>query len=287
MRKAVEFLKSSRSAEVAMMLGFPATGLLFSFTELKQLLSADVLIFMVATFALSSAIYAFNAWAGADEDSANDRLADLSGRKQFFLRSMILFILVFIGLYALLSILQVILSITSFLLWTVYSYPKKGFKYRPGLGTLIHFAGQVIHFIMGFAVLGRPDMSSVLISFYFALLFCAGHLNHELIDYDADKSAGIDTGAVHFGKRNWEIVSSVIFSFSTLYILTISVLRITDMMTVIPFICAGMIHMAHRIFIFKNDISAQRFISERRIYRFIYFFAGLGFIMIKGITLLY
>ncbi|HPS31414.1 MAG TPA: UbiA family prenyltransferase, partial [bacterium] len=286
MGKAIEFLKSNRSAEVAMMLGFPATGIMFAFNDIYQLFSLRVIIFIVATFALSSAVYAFNAWAGYSEDVENERLSALRNKKRFFIHSMILFIILFIILYALIDTLLVILSLISFCLWMIYSFPKKGFKYRPLLGTLIHFAGQVIHFQMGFAVLIKPDINSILISFYFALLFSGGHLNHELIDYDADKKMGINTGAVYFGKRNWEIVSSVLFSISTLYILVISTLKIANFFYCLPFVAGGIIHIAHRLFLYKNDLSQKRFISERKFYRFVYFAAGIIFIILKELAVI-
>lgn len=286
MGKAIEFLKSTRSAEVAMMLGFPATGILFAFTDIRQLFSLKVIIFTLATFALSSAIYAFNAWAGYSEDVENERLSDLKNKKKFFIYSMILFIILFIVLYSLIDILLVVLSLISFFIWMVYSFPKKGFKYKPLLGTMIHFAGQVIHFQMGFAVLMKPDINSILISFYFALLFSAGHLNHELIDYEADRKMGINTGAVHFGKKNWEIVSSVLFSISTLYILVISTLKVVDFFYCLPFVAGGIIHIAHRLFLYKNDLSQKRFISERKFYRFVYFAAGIIFIILKELAFL-
>ena len=286
MGKAVEFLKSTRSAEVAMMLGFPATGIMFAFTDISQLFSLKVIIFIIATFALSSAIYAFNAWAGHSEDVENERLSILKNKKHFFMGYLIFFIMLFIALYSLVDIQLVLLSIISFFLWMIYSFPKKGFKYKPLLGTLIHFAGQVIHFQMGFAVLMKPDINSILISFYFALLFSAGHLNHELIDYEADKKMGINTGAVHFGKKNCEIFSSVLFSVSTLYILVISTLKVADFFYCLPFVSAGIIHIAHRLFLYKNDLSQKRFISERRFYRFVYFAAGIIFIILKELAIL-
>ena len=40
---------------------------------------------------------------------------------------------------------------------------------------------------MGYVILEPLSLNSFFISIYFALLFSAGHLHHEVIDYEADK----------------------------------------------------------------------------------------------------
>ncbi|MGI6395462.1 MAG: UbiA family prenyltransferase [bacterium] len=285
MKDVINFFKSSRSTEVAMMLGFPATGVLFAFSKFEQLVSLPVIVFVMATFALSLAIYAFNAWAGAEEDIENERLPELKRKKSFFIKSTALFVVIFISLYLLINPMLALFSVASFLLWALYSFPKKGFKYKPVAGTFIHFIGQVLHFQMGFSVLSVLNYNSFLISFYFALLFCAGHINHELIDYESDKKMGTKTGAVYFGKEKWEKLSFLIFSFSTLYILTLTLFKAADIILVWSFILAGVIHAAYKLMLCSGNLSKERFLKERKFYRFIYFLAGTLFIVTKALSL--
>jgi len=283
MKKIISILKSARSAEVALMLGFPITGALVAFDLPRQLFSLDLLTFIIATFFLSSAVYSFNGWAGMAEDEKNIRLRDLKGKRGFFLLSLTVSAIVFIIFYSFLSLFLVVSSLISFTLWMVYSFPKKGFKYRPVLGTLIHFVCQVLHFEMGYSVIKPTDSYSLLVSIYFALLFSAGHINHELIDYEADKEAGIQTGAVYFGKKVWTVISFILFAGATVYLTWISITKVVNIIVVFPFIAAGAIHIAKKLMTYRFDYSHERFLTERSFYRFTYFVAGILFIVIKGL----
>jgi len=282
MGKIANLIKSARLAEVSLMLGFPFMGTLFAMKNFENLFSSEVFIFITGLFFLCTAIYAFNAWAGYDEDGENERLTGLKDKKNRFMTATAVSGILFILTFSISGIYFVILSLVSFFLWTLYSWPKKGFKYRPVLGTVIHFLGQGIHFQMGYSVLDRTSFSSILVSIYFSLLFSAGHLNHELIDHDPDRKMNVNTGAVYFGKKIWERVSFSVFTFSTLYLLTLSMFRITDIMLNWPFIFAGTVHIAYRLMFCRNDLSKERFLNERRFYRLAYFTAGIFFIVMKA-----
>jgi len=283
MKKVISILKSARSAEVALMLGFPITGALVAFDSPGQLFSLDLLTFIIATFFLCSAVYSFNGWAGMAEDEKNVRLRELKGKRGFFLLSLAVSVIIFVFFYSFLSLFLVVSSLISFTLWMVYSFPKKGFKYRPVLGTLIHFVGQILHFEMGYSVIKPTDSYSLLVSIYFALLFSAGHINHELIDYEADKEAGIQTGAVFFGKKIWAVVSFILFAGATIFLTWISITKTINIIVFFPFIAAGAIHIAKKLMTYKFDFSRERFLTERSFYRFAYFVAGILFIVIKGL----
>ena len=283
MNKVLSFLKSARSAEVALMIGFPITGALVAFDSVSDLFTVDLLLFILGVFFLCSAVYSFNGWAGMAEDEKNIRLSALKGKRKFFLFSLIIFIVSFIIIFSLLSSFLVISSIVSFFLWMVYSFPKKGFKYKPVLGTLIHFVGQILHFEMGYSVIKGTDSFSLLVSIYFALLFSAGHINHELIDYEADKEAGTQTGAVYFGKKAWTYVSFFLFSGATVFLLWISITRTINIIIFFPFIAAGSIHVARKLMTYRYDFSRERYLTERSFYRFAYFVAGILFVVIKGL----
>lgn len=280
MKKVISILKSARSAEVALLLGFPITGALVAFDSPRQLFSLDLLFFIIGMFSLCSAIYSFNGWAGMAEDERNTRLHNLKDKRVFFLVSLAVSIISFIIFHSFLSLFLVVSSLISFCLWMVYS---KKFKYRPVLGTLIHFVGQILHFEMGYSIIKPMDSYSLLVSIYFALLFSAGHINHELIDYEADKRAGVQTGAVFFGKKTWTVVSLILFSGSTLFLLCISTTKHVDMVIFFPFIAAGVIHAARKLMTYRFDFSRERFLSERSFYRFAYFAAGVLFFVIKGL----
>jgi lycopene elongase/hydratase (dihydrobisanhydrobacterioruberin-forming) len=281
--RLINYLRSARSAEVTMMIGFPVTGILFAFSKFSELFNPDVFIFITAIFFLSSAIYSFNALAGISEDENNERLKnDLgSNKKKFFQGSMVLFIFLFVTLFSLIDAVLVLLSIFSFFLWFSYSFPRKGLKYKPLAGTFVHFIGQMIHFHMGYIIIGEFSAFSFLVSIYFALLFSSGHINHELIDYEADREMRINSGAVYFGKSQWEKLSGILFLSSTLYIVILIISGILDPFQGIPFAIAGALHCIYRIKTLKKDLSKTRFLKERSFYRATYFTGGVVFVITK------
>ena len=219
--------------------------------------------------------------SGTEDDKNNSRLADLAGKRRSFIATLAVSLLLSFVLFFLIKPVLAAFSAVSFLLWCLYSFPKKGFKYRPLLGTLIHFIGQIIHFLMGYAVLAPVDGKSAAASVYFALLFSAGHINHELIDHDADEKSGIKTGAVCFGVSAWEKGSFALFTLATLYISILPLIEKELLFTYFPFIIAGFIHIIFKICTFKKSPAQAKFLEERRFYRILYFAAGIVFIAAK------
>lgn len=281
MKQLSAFIKSARFAEVSILLGFPMIGLFFAFKSADQLISPPVFLFAAAIFSLFTAIYAFNGLAGTEDDKHNSRLADLAGKRRSFIMTLVVSLIISLVLFFLIKPVLAAFSAVSFLLWCVYSFPKKGFKYRPILGTMIHFIGQIIHFLMGYTVIAPLDKGSAAASVYFALLFSAGHINHELIDHDADEKSGIKTGAVCFGVSAWEKVSFALFTLAALYISLISVIEKELMTICFPFTIAGIIHIIFKICTFKKPALQAKFLEERHFYRILYFAAGIVFIAAK------
>ena len=281
MNRLLAFIKSARFAEVSILLGFPMIGLFFAFKSADQLLSLPVFLFAAAIFALFTAIYAFNGLSGIESDLHNSRLSDLKGKRTSFIVTLAVSLVISLLLFFLIKPVLALFSAVSFLLWCIYSFPEKGFKYRPVLGTLIHFVGQIIHFLMGYTVLAGIDGGSAAVSVYFALLFSAGHINHELIDHDADEKAGTRTGAVCFGVRSWEKVSFALFLLAAVYISALSAIEKELFPVCLPFIIAGIIHIIFKICTFKKAPVQTKFLAERSFYRILYFTAGMAFIAAK------
>ena len=281
MKKIYAFIKSARFAEISILLGFPMIGLFFAFEYIQQLLSVQVPLFAAATFLLATAVYAFNGLAGIGEDKENARLSDLKSRKSTFTATVAVSLSFSLIFFFLIKFELAVSALVSFLLWCIYSFPKKGFKYKPVLGTLIHFVAQIIHFLMGYTVIKPIDGAGIAASVYFALLFSAGHINHELIDREADEKTGIRTGAVYFGAKMWEKISFSIFLAATLYIIIASLAVSGMIFYTFPFAAAGLIHTLYKIISFKKAPEQSKFLAERSFYRVLYFVAGTLFILTK------
>ena len=285
MKQLCAFVKSARFAEVSILLGFPMIGLFFAFGSVRELFSLNVFLFVIAIFALFTAIYAFNGLAGTEDDKHNSRLSDLAGKRLSFIVTLAVSLALSLFVFFFIRPELAAFALVSFLLWCVYSFPKKGFKYRPGLGTLVHFVGQTLHFLMGYAVLAPVDGTSAAASVYFALLFSAGHINHELIDHDADEKSGIRTGAVCFGVKKWEKVSFFLFALAAVYITALALAEPGLFSVCLPFAAAGIAHGAFKIHAFKKPSEQAKFLAERSFYRVAYFVAGICFIAAKIFTM--
>ena len=273
-------LSNLRVKEVMLMTGFFSIGIFFGVENLEQLWQPKVVIGFISVFFLFLGIYAFNGLCGFKEDKDNPRLS-FSLNKNFFYASVILLkTLSLLGFYFL-GPLFFKLAIISMLLWIYYSWPKYGAKYVPIAGSLVHFVTQIIHFLLGYLLLKDISLLAVLVSLYFSLLFVAGHLNHELIDHEADKLKKIKTNAVYFGPENGQMASILIFGMSFLYSILIIFFYRETILFFIPFQLAFVAQLFIYFKKYKSQFDALKF---RGIYRSLYFYAGLFALLAKGFT---
>ncbi len=96
-------------------------------------------------------------------------------------------------------------------LYSLHRYPAKGV---PVLGSLLHLAGGVLHFHLGYSLFRAFGERSLTLSAFFALTFTAGHLTQEVRDYDADLSNGIRTNAVAFGRKGAFLAGLALFTLA-------------------------------------------------------------------------
>ncbi|MBU1853383.1 MAG: UbiA family prenyltransferase [Candidatus Omnitrophica bacterium] len=129
------------------------------------------------------------------------------------------FILLFLGLCTcfLFTLRTFIIALLIGLILDLYSCEPFFLKGKPILSSLVHLVGGTLFFLSGYSIFRRIDMGSVLIGFYFGIVFTAGHLNHEVKDYEGDLVAGIMTNAVRFGKKKMFFLSFFLFSLSSIY----------------------------------------------------------------------
>ena len=74
-------------------------------------------------------------------------------------------------------------------------------KGHPVFGSLLHFIGAILQFLLGYATFAAVDARSIAIGCFFGLVFAAGHCTHEARDYEGDLINAIPTKAVAFGRR--------------------------------------------------------------------------------------
>lgn len=271
-RKITKYIKALRVFEIFLMTGFALIGFIFALDTISQISIRKFLLIFFCTISLVASIYSFNAYAGKEYDKNNLRLRHLSNLSQ---QSALLYSLIFlclsilIGLFINSRIFYFIIVI--YFLWLLYSYPKKGLKYIPFSGTILHFISQIFHFNMGYIAFRPISLESILISVYFSFLFAGGHMHHEAIDYEADKISKNKTGAIFLGLKKIELFSFGLFTLGIIYWWVLFLQNFISSLYFISFFVAYLFHVALFIYFFnKFKLSNSSRIKYRSLYRFIY-----------------
>ncbi len=265
-----------RLGEITLMTGFLIIGFFCAVGLGAQFSLLKLTILSSAVFMHFSSIYFFNSYAGFSEDKYNDRInhgmeVGISDKHFLFMSVIILFIS--LSLYAYLNRLLPILAFVSYVGWLIYSSKKSGLKQVPFAGTAVHFFSQVLHFSMGWIALSTFSYEVLLEGLYFALLFAAGHLNHELIDYEADKKTKVNTGAVTLGKNRIETIYQIISVLTLIYICHFF-LYLDHYKYFLVFAPASVIQVIAAFLLKENPL------KRRAVYRLTFLLSGLLFIFL-------
>jgi 4-hydroxybenzoate polyprenyltransferase len=265
-----------RLAEAAIVSGFTFFGILISAPLIESLFNLKTFAFIVASYLLIVSIYSFNSWGGIKDDVNNERLAKKGiATPAGYLITTLFTIALATLIFIIVKPSAVIYAVAVFILWGIYSFPKYGAKYVPVAGTLLHIVVGITQFNLGWLFFNEPSGKSFVISLFFALVLSGGHVNHELIDYDADRSAGISSGAVFFGKRNWTILqfSISITAFIISILITFSIMK--EASGFIIFSIASLIHVIFNVKLMLTDGTQNDFLTNRKIYRTVFGLAGI------------
>jgi len=202
-------LRHVRFDEVFVLQGTPVMGALFSMGALNSTNFATLFIFLIGSILLVAHVFTLNDWADiAHGLKAADPL--VSSRRLFWFSLFLLIdsLLVFCLIDVRVVELGAIVAILGFL----YSHPVLNFKGTPVASSLPHLIGGVFHFLLGYAVFTPIDQRGSFIALFFAFTFAAGHLNHEVRDFELDQKNNARTNAVAFGKRPTFIAGLIVFS---------------------------------------------------------------------------
>ena len=266
-----------------MLTGFVQIGAVFSISRLdNQVLLTTIMLACIA-FSSITGLYAFNAYQGREEDRKNDRLKalhDIPG-SVFIISFLILFgIALIIG--SQINIELVFLVLILGLSGIIYSIKGIG-KDRPIGGSLIHLIFQMTAFHIGYVAFEPVSSSSILLAIYFSLLYMAGHLHHQVIDFEADLSVSTQTGAVQWGIKKAQLFSFGLFTIAAVYWVILYFANIIDQIALIPFLVAYSLQLILFLTIHQSfeNVASNRTLY-RTAYRLLYFAAGLtvlGFIL--------
>ncbi|HIA36977.1 MAG TPA: hypothetical protein EYN89_09700 [Flavobacteriales bacterium] len=279
----IKHLKAFRFGEVFILSGFFLIGAVFSINQINHVVGYRLLLTGLLTVFLLCSLYAFNAYCGRKEDINNQRL------KALHEISPSLYLLGFLCLFSLSTILGyflykpiILLIILLGVLGAGYSLPTIG-KNKLFVGTFIHFFFQITAFHIAYCVFLPISWHSIFVSIYFSVLYAAGHLHHEVIDYEADKKSLINTGAIFWGIKKVEFLSFTLFSIAVVYWLGLYLRSIIGEIEFFPFLGAFALHLIIFIKVQASfTTNSKKRIYYRSIYRWLYFIAGMALLGFKA-----
>jgi 4-hydroxybenzoate polyprenyltransferase len=222
-------LRHIRFDEVFVLQGTPLMGAAFSMGTLSAANIETLFVFLIGSILLVAHVFTLNDWA----DIAHGlKAADpqVSSRRLFWFSLFLLIasLLVFSLISGRVVLLGTIVAVLGF----SYSHPKLNFKGTPIASSFPHLIGGFFHFLLGYAVFlptyvygrsaGEWICRGVLIALFFALTFTAGHLNHEVRDFELDSKNNVCTNAVAFGKRRTFIAGLIVFTLAYLCLILLT-----------------------------------------------------------------
>jgi 4-hydroxybenzoate polyprenyltransferase len=219
--KYILLFKSLRLKEIFLMTGFSFIGILFTDVELWVNPIKNSIVFLFILFNVI-AIYGMNSFADYENDVQSQRLKIIGNlSKRDYVTLFIVSFLLFSATGLWLNKTVFALGVSSIVLWALYYLPPVRLKSGYFTGTVAHIIGGVVQFHSGYCCYSGFNMSSLVISVYFTLLLTTGHFNHELMDYEADKTSGSKTTAVRIGVKKVRILRTLSATVGLIYLTAI------------------------------------------------------------------
>jgi 4-hydroxybenzoate polyprenyltransferase len=213
------YLSCIRYPEVLVLQGSPLLGVAFALGDPTVDKALAVAVFAAASFLLVAHIWTFNDWAGLTTDLNDPNKSErVFSTKHVSSRGLLLFslglLVASLALFAFTAHRTLLIAVTIAGLGLLYSHPALNAKSIPVLSSLPHLLGGLLHFLLGYSLFDALDRRGVLVGFFFALTFTAGHLNQEVRDYEGDRANGLRTNAVFFGKGQAFFAGLVLFTLA-------------------------------------------------------------------------
>ena len=206
-------LRHIRFDEVFVLQATPLMGVAFAIGAITTANLETLSVFLIGSILLVAHVFTLNDWADiAHGPKAPDPLVSSLRLFWFSIFLLIASLLVFTLIDSRVVVLGTIVAALGFF----YSHPKLNFKGTPVASSFPHLVGGLFHFLLGYAVFSPIDSRGILIALFFALTFTAGHLNHEVRDFELDSKTNARTNAVAFGKYAAFVAGLIVFTLAYL-----------------------------------------------------------------------
>jgi 4-hydroxybenzoate polyprenyltransferase len=266
-------LRHIRFDEVFVLQGTPLMGALFSMNALTTTNFETLLVFLIGSILLVAHVFTLNDWADIAHGlkAADPQVSSL----RLFWFSLFLLVASLLVL-ALIDLRVVNLGVIVAVLGFFYSHPKLNFKGTPIASSLPHLIGGVFHFLLGYAVFTPIDQRGIFIALFFALTFAAGHLNHEVRDFDLDQKNRARTNAVAFGKRATFVAGLILFTCAYLCLFLLGWFRLVP--RPLSFLAAVfyLLHLYWSLRALRSQLNPDALDRFQVQYRSLYALIGIG-----------
>jgi 4-hydroxybenzoate polyprenyltransferase len=263
-------LRHIRFDEVFVLQGTPLMGVAFSMGAISAANLETIFVFLVGSILLVAHVFTLNDWADiAHGLKAADPLVSSTRLFWFSVFLLIASLLLFVLISSRVVVLGLIVAVLGFF----YSHPKLNFKGTPIASSLPHLIGGFFHFLLGYSVFSAIDERGIFIALFFALTFSAGHLNHEVRDFELDQQNNARTNAVAFGKRTGFVAGLLLFSAAYLCLFLLGWFRLVPRALSFVAVVFYLLHLFWSVRVlrsrFRSDILDRFQIQYRTLYALI------------------
>jgi 4-hydroxybenzoate polyprenyltransferase len=267
-----------RFDEVLVLQGTPLLGAIFAIGTPTMDKALAVALCIAGSCCLVAHVFVLNDWSGMNADLRDPNRSGLfaaagvaprtMGRLSVALLVMAVLLMSPLGARAL-ALALAIAALSA--LYSLRRYPAKGV---PVLGSLLHLAGGVLHFHLGYSLFGAVGGRSLALSAFFALTFAAGHLTQEVRDHDADLANGIRTNAVTFGRKRAFVAGLALFALADALLVALAACDVVP--HVLALVAALFpLHLVWSLQTLRAGLSFESVRRLRRRYRWLYAVIGL------------
>lgn len=256
-------------------------GVVFSIAAITREKVVLVLFFTIANIVLVAHGFLFNDWAAAAQKASEPNKAtalvyggELSLRSLFFFSISLL--IAGLALFAVLGLKGLLLAAGYALLGILYSHPRIYLKSIPIASSLAHLFAGLLHFLLGYTLFSRFDQRGLLIGLFFGLTFAAGHLNHEVHDFDLDRKNNIVTNAIAFGKRGAFSASFILFTLAFLCLFFLAMNGLVSHLVILFCVVLYPLQLVSVVQAARRGLTPEAIHQFRTRYRLIYVLLGLG-----------
>ena len=266
-------LRHIRFDEVFVLQGTPLMGAAFAIGTITAANLETLAVFLIGSFLLVAHVFTLNDWADiAHGLKAPDPLVSSLRLFWFSIFLLIASLLVFTLISPRVVIFGVIVAVLGFF----YSHPKLNFKGTPIASSVPHLVGGVFHFLLGYAVFTPIDQRGVFIALFFALTFAAGHLNHEVRDFELDQRNNARTNAVAFGKRKTFLAGLIVFSAAYLCLFLLGWFRLVPRSLSVVAVIFYSLHLYWSLRALRGGLEVEMVDRFQAKYRSLYALIGIS-----------